>query len=70
MFSERDLLVKYIFQELKVRARSLFVDIFEVDLRWGITEEQSQNNELVLGFVVDRLIIIVTIIFNNYNILL
>lgn len=47
MFSERDLLVKYIFQELKVRARSLFVDIFEVDLRWGITEEQAQNNELV-----------------------
>ncbi|ESN94360.1 hypothetical protein HELRODRAFT_164189 [Helobdella robusta] len=44
LFSERDLLVKYIFQELRLRARSIFVNVFEVDLRWGITEEQLKHN--------------------------
>ena len=42
---ERDELVKKVFPELRRRAKERFVEILEVDLRWGITEEQSQQGE-------------------------
>lgn len=42
---ERDELVKKIFPELRRRAKERFVEILEVDLRWGITEEQSRSGE-------------------------
>jgi nephrocystin-3 len=42
---ERDLLVKRVFPELRRRAKERFVEILEVDLRWGITEEQSKSGE-------------------------
>ncbi|XP_022253025.1 telomerase protein component 1-like [Limulus polyphemus] len=41
MHGERDLLVRYVFPELRARAQSLFVNIHEVDLRWGITEVEA-----------------------------
>ncbi|XP_076330930.1 telomerase protein component 1-like [Tachypleus tridentatus] len=41
MHGERDLLVRYVFPELRSRAQSLFVNIHEVDLRWGITEVEA-----------------------------
>jgi len=42
---ERDLLVKNVFPELRRRCRERFVELVEVDLRWGITEEQSRQGE-------------------------
>jgi len=40
---ERDELVKKVFPELRRRCRSRFVELLEVDLRWGITEEQTRQ---------------------------
>ncbi|MEY5015402.1 MAG: hypothetical protein RIS92_1760, partial [Verrucomicrobiota bacterium] len=42
---ERDELVKKVFPELRLRCRSRHVELLEVDLRWGITEEQSRRGE-------------------------
>jgi len=42
---ERDELVKKVFPELRRRAKERFVEILEVDLRWGITEEQAKGGE-------------------------
>ena len=42
---ERDELVKRIFPELRRRCKVRFVELLEVDLRWGITEEQSKSGE-------------------------
>lgn len=40
---ERNLLAKDVFPELRRRARERFVEVMEVDLRWGITQEQSEQ---------------------------
>lgn len=40
---ERDELVKRVFPELRSRCKDRFVEIVEVDLRWGITEDQSRE---------------------------
>jgi telomerase protein component 1 len=45
MHGERDLLTRFIFPELRAKAKSRFIDIFEVDLRWGITEEETKSNK-------------------------
>lgn len=37
--------MKKVFPELRKRAKERFVEILEVDLRWGITEEQSKSGE-------------------------
>ena len=42
---ERDVLVKKVFPELRRRCKSRFVELLEVDLRWGITEEQSKQGD-------------------------
>ncbi|XP_059497803.1 telomerase protein component 1 [Stegostoma tigrinum] len=44
MCSERDLLIRSVFPELRARAARHFVRVEEVDLRWGITEEESRSN--------------------------
>ena len=44
MHAERDLLIRYVFPELRQRARSLFVNLYEIDLRWGIAESQSKQS--------------------------
>ena len=38
--------MKRVFPELRRRARDRFVEVIGVDLRWGITEAQSQKVEL------------------------
>ena len=43
--AERDLLMKRVFPELRRRARARFVEVIGVDLRWGITEEESERGE-------------------------
>ncbi|XP_065187507.1 telomerase protein component 1-like [Sycon ciliatum] len=45
MHGERDLLTRYVFPELRARARGRRVNVFEVDLRWGVTEKESQSNK-------------------------
>ncbi len=44
---ERDLLVRKIFPELRRRCRERQVELVDVDLRWGITEEQAQRGEVL-----------------------
>ncbi len=42
---ERDLLAKQVFPSLRQRAKGRGVEVVDVDLRWGITEEQSQQGQ-------------------------
>jgi hypothetical protein len=42
---ERDELVKKVFPELRQRCKERFVELLEVDLRWGITEAQAKGGE-------------------------
>lgn len=42
---ERRLLVNEVFPELRRRARERFVEVVEVDLRWGITQEEAERGE-------------------------
>ncbi|XP_069507845.1 telomerase protein component 1 isoform X2 [Ambystoma mexicanum] len=44
MHGERDLLIRSVFPELRARAARHFLSIEEIDLRWGITEEESSSN--------------------------
>ncbi|KAM9789460.1 telomerase protein component 1 [Neosynchiropus ocellatus] len=41
MHAERDLLVRFIFPELRRRAATHHLHLQEVELRWGVTEEES-----------------------------
>jgi hypothetical protein len=44
---ERDLLVKKVFPALKARLKERFVELVDVDLRWGITAEASERGEVL-----------------------
>jgi nephrocystin-3 len=44
---ERDLLVKKVFPELRRRCRERKVELIDVDLRWGITEEEAQQGKVL-----------------------
>lgn len=44
---ERDLLVKRVFPALRARLRERFVELVDVDLRWGITAEQAERGEVL-----------------------
>jgi len=44
---ERDLLVKEVFPELRRKARERGVDVVDVDLRWGITEQESHQGKVI-----------------------
>ncbi|MBI3610872.1 MAG: DUF4062 domain-containing protein [Nitrospirae bacterium] len=47
MQAERDRLVKFTFPELRRRCRERQVEFVEVDLRWGVTEEQAERGEVL-----------------------
>ena len=47
MMKERDLLVKEIFPELRRKCAQRFVTFTEVDLRWGITEAQANEGQVL-----------------------
>lgn len=65
---ERDLLVRKIFPELRRRCRERQVELVDVDLRWGITEEEAKQGKVLpiclaeidrsrpyfMGFIGDR----------------
>ena len=44
---ERDLLVRKVFPALRAKLRERFVDLVDVDLRWGITAEQAERGEVL-----------------------
>jgi nephrocystin-3 len=44
---ERDLLVKKVFPELRRLCRERQVELIDVDLRWGITEEEAQEGKVL-----------------------
>lgn len=47
MMAERDELALYVFPELRRRCRERYVEFDGVDLRWGITPEQSEKGEVL-----------------------
>lgn len=47
MQEERDRLVKFSFPELRRRCRERQVELVELDLRWGVTEEQAERGEVL-----------------------
>ena len=44
---ERDLLVKRVFPALRSRLKDRFVELVDVDLRWGITVEEAERGEVL-----------------------
>ena len=47
MHAEREELVKYTFPELRRRCRARALEFVGVDLRWGVTKEQSERGEVL-----------------------
>src|SRR5690606_30004501 len=47
MKRERDLLVKEVFPDLRRKCAQRFVVFTEVDLRWGITEQQANEGQVL-----------------------
>ena len=45
MHGERDLLTRFVFPELRARAHARQIKVYEVDLRWGVTEEAARSNK-------------------------
>ncbi len=54
MQAERDYLVKHVFPELRRRCRELAVEFVEVDLRWGVNEEQAEQGQVMAGCRMSR----------------
>lgn len=54
MHSERDYLVKRVFPALRERLEPHRFHLVDIDLRWGITEEQAENDE-VLDLCLDQI---------------
>ena len=44
---ERDLLVRRVFPALRAKLKDRFVELVDVDLRWGITAEQAESGEVL-----------------------
>ena len=44
---ERDLLVRKVFPSLRARLKDRFVELVDVDLRWGITVEEAERGEVL-----------------------
>lgn len=47
MHSERDYLVKFIFPELRERCIKNGLSLVDVDLRWGVTEEEAEQGKAI-----------------------
>ena len=48
MYAERDALVRVVFPELRERLEKYRIHLDDIDLRWGVTLEQADNDR-VLG---------------------
>eukprot|EP01119_Soliformovum_irregulare_P015829 TRINITY_DN4519_c0_g1_i1.p1 TRINITY_DN4519_c0_g1~~TRINITY_DN4519_c0_g1_i1.p1 ORF type:complete len:1529 (-),score=494.33 TRINITY_DN4519_c0_g1_i1:1256-5488(-) len=47
MHAERDVLTRFVFPELKQRCLKRRIHLAEVDLRWGVTQEETQQNKSI-----------------------
>jgi hypothetical protein len=47
MHAEREVLIKHVFPQLRKLCEERGVAFTEVDLRWGITEEQAERGEVL-----------------------
>lgn len=47
MMNEREMLVKKVFPELRKRFKNQGITISEVDLRWGVLEEEAQSGKVI-----------------------
>jgi tetratricopeptide (TPR) repeat protein len=47
MFEEREVLVKYTFPELRRRCRERGIEFVDIDLRWGIPEEEKAEGKVL-----------------------
>lgn len=47
MHGERDLLTRFVFPELRALSHKRFINVYEVDLRWGLTEEDTKDNRYI-----------------------
>jgi Domain of unknown function (DUF4062) len=47
MHAERDLLGRFVFPQLRDHCRASGVEVVEVDLRWGVTDEEIEHGELL-----------------------
>lgn len=56
MHGERDLLTRFVFPELRAKARTRFVNLYEVDLRWGVSEEQTKHSRYYSHFIYDDIV--------------
>jgi telomerase protein component 1 len=54
MHAERDWLVKRVFPALRQRLEPLRIHLVDIDLRWGITREQADNDQ-VLGLCLQQI---------------
>ena len=50
---ERDLLVRKVFPPLRARLKDRFVELVDVDLRWGITVEEAERGEVLPIFLAE-----------------
>ena len=61
MDTERDVIVNSVFPRLRARFRKSLIEISEVDLRWGIpNEDEFQILEICLGEIVTSVFTIST----------
>ncbi|KAL7672838.1 hypothetical protein ACOME3_007718 [Neoechinorhynchus agilis] len=65
MQNERDILFKQVFPELRSRARALSINLYDIDLRWGVTEDsvegcikvclnEARKNDIFIGILGSR----------------
>ncbi|NQT94386.1 MAG: DUF4062 domain-containing protein, partial [Lentisphaerae bacterium] len=47
MHAERDHLVKRVFPQLRERLLPYRIHLIDIDLRWGITEEEANNDRVI-----------------------
>ncbi|NQT88931.1 DUF4062 domain-containing protein, partial [bacterium] len=47
MHSERDILIKKVFPELRERLERHRIHLVDIDLRWGVTEEQAESDQVL-----------------------
>ncbi len=55
MHAERDYLIKNVFPELSVWCNQRMLKLVDIDLRWGITEEDSKINKRVVDICLNRI---------------
>ena len=67
MHSERNLMTRYIFPEIMKRSKKLGIDVFPVDLRWGVTSNMPDQQVEACLNEIDKSDIFIGILGNRYG---